>query len=58
VEGLRAAILHTAKGGTISAMAMLRELPSTVVVELGVPPKQRSSLACENPQQCTLTLSW
>jgi hypothetical protein len=37
---------------------ILRELPSTVVVELGGPPKQRSSLPCENPQQCTLTLSW
>ena len=35
VEGLRSAILRTAKGGTISAMAILRELPSTFVVELG-----------------------
>jgi hypothetical protein len=59
VEGLRAAILRTAKGGTISAMGILRELPSTFVVELGGAPTQRcSSLPCVNPQQCTSTLSW
>ena len=59
VEGLRAAILHAAKGGTISAMAILRELPTTFVVELGGPPTQRcSSLPCENPAQCTSTFSW
>lgn len=59
VEGLRAAILRTAKGGTISAMAILRELPTTFVVELGGPPTQRcSSVPCENPAQCTSTLSW
>ena len=59
VEGLRAAILRSAQSGTISAMAILRELPTTFVVELGGPPTQRcSSLPCENPQQCTSTLSW
>ena len=59
VEGLRAAILRTARGGTISAMTILRELPTSFVVELGGPPTQRcSSLPCENPQQCTSTLSW
>jgi hypothetical protein len=59
VEGLRSAILRTAKGGTISAMAILRELPTTFVVELGGHPTQRcSSLPCENPAQCTSTLSW
>ncbi len=59
VEGLRAAILRNAKGGTISSMGILRELPTTFVVELGGSPTQRcSSLPCENPQQCTSTLSW
>ena len=59
VEGLRAAILRTAKDGTVSAMGILRELPTTFVVELGGPPTQRcSSLPCQNPQQCTSTLSW
>ena len=59
VEGLRAAILRNAQGGTISAMGILRELPTTFVVELGGPATQRcSSLPCENPQQCTSTLSW
>ena len=59
VEGLRAAILRTAKGGTISAMGILRELPTSFVVELGGAPTQRcSSLPCDNPKQCTSTLSW
>ena len=59
VEGLRSAILRTAKGGTISAMGILREQPTSFVVELGGPPTQRcSSLPCLNPQQCTSTLSW
>jgi hypothetical protein len=59
VEGLRAAILHAAKGGTISAMAILRELHTTFVVELGGRPTLRcSSLPCDNPAQCTSTLSW
>ena len=59
VEGLRAAILRTAKGGTISAMGILRELPTSFVVELGSAPTQRcSSLPCDNPKQCTSTLSW
>jgi len=53
------AILRNAQGGTISAMGILRELPTTFVVELGGPATQRcSSLPCENPQQCTSTLSW
>jgi hypothetical protein len=40
-------------------MGILRELPTTFVVELGGPATQRcSSLPCENPQQCTSTLSW
>ncbi len=59
VEGLRAAILRTAQSGTISAMGILRELPSTFVVELGGAPTLRcSSLPCVNPRQCTSTLSW
>ena len=59
VEGLRAAILRTAQSGTLSAMTILRELPTTFVVELGGPPTQRcSALPCENPDQCTSTLSW
>ena len=59
VEGLRAAILRTAKGGTISAMGILRELPTNFVVDLGGPPTLRcSSLPCLNPQQCTSTMSW
>ena len=59
VEGLRSAILRSAKGGTISSMAILRELPTNFVVELGGAPTQRcSSLPCLNPQQCTSTLSW
>ena len=59
VEGLRAAILRTAKSGTISAMGILRELPTSFVVELGGLPTQRcSSLPCVNPVQCTSTMSW
>lgn len=59
LEGLRAAILRAAQGGTLSAMTILRELPTAFVVELGGPPTQRcSSLPCDNPQQCTSTLSW
>ena len=59
VEGLRAAILRTAKSGTISAMGILRELPTNFVVELGGLPTQRcSSLPCVNPVQCTSTMSW
>ncbi|MBV2351501.1 alpha/beta hydrolase [Synechococcus sp. HK05] len=59
VEGMRAAILRTAKSGTISAMTILRELPTTFVVELGGQPTQRcSSLPCVNPVQCTSTMSW
>jgi len=59
VEGLRAAILRTAKGGTLSAMTILRELPTNFVVELGGLPTQRcSSLPCVNPVQCTSTMSW
>jgi hypothetical protein len=59
VEGLRAAILRTAQSGTISAMDILKELPTTFVVEQGGPPTQRcSKLPCTNLQQCTSTLSW
>ena len=59
VEGLRAAILRTAQSGTLSAMTILKELPTTFVVELGGPATQRcSALPCENPAQCTSTLSW
>ena len=59
VEGLRAAILRTAQSGTISAMTILKELPTTFVVEQGGPPTQRcSTLLCTNPLQCTSTLSW
>ncbi len=59
VEGLRAAILRTAKSGTISAITLLQNLPTSFVVELGGPPTLRcSSLPCTNPQQCTSTLSW
>ena len=59
VEGLRAAILRAAQGGTISAMAILRELPTSFVVELGGLPTQRcSALPCQTPQQCSSTLSW
>ena len=59
VEGLRAAILRTAQSGTLSAMTILKELPTTFVVELGGAPTQRcSALPCENPDQCTSTLSW
>ena len=59
VEGLRAAILRTAQSGTLSAMTILKELPTTFVVELGGLPTQRcSALPCENPLQCTSTLSW
>ena len=59
MDNLRAAILRTAKSGTISAMGILRELPTSFVVELGGLPTQRcSSLPCVNPVQCTSTMSW
>jgi len=58
LQGMRAAILRAAKSGTISAMAILRELPANFVVDLGGPPTQRcSALPCTNPLQCTSTLS-
>ncbi len=40
-SGQNAAILRTAQSGTLSAMTILRELPTTFVVELGGPPTQR-----------------
>ena len=59
VQGLRAAILRNGKGGTVSAMGILRELPTDFVVELGGAGVERcSSLPCTNPQQCRSVLSW
>ena len=59
VQGLRAAILRNSKGGTLSALGILRELPTDFVVELGGAGVERcSSLPCTNPQQCRSVLSW
>ena len=59
VEGLRAAILRNAEGGTLSAMGILRQLPTDFVVELGgVGVARCSSVPCANPQQCRSVLSW
>ena len=59
VEGLRAAILRNAQGGTLSAMGILQQLPTDFVVELGgVGVARCSSLPCTNPQQCRSVLSW
>ena len=59
VEGLRAAILRQAQSGSVSALGILRELPTTFVVDLGAEPLQRcSALPCDNPQQCGSVLSW
>lgn len=60
VEGLRAAILRQAqKSGSVSALGILRELPTTFVVDLGADALQRcSALPCDNPQQCRAVLTW
>ena len=59
VEGLRAAILRNAQGGTLSAMGILQQLPTDFVVELGgVGVARCSSLPCTNPEQCRSVLSW
>ena len=59
VEGLRAALLRSSASGTISAMALLRELPTAFVVDQqGEPSPRCSSLPCSNPQQCRSVLSW
>ena len=59
VEGLRAAILRNAEAGTLSAMGILRQLPTDFVVELGgVGVARCSSVPCANPQQCRSVLSW
>ena len=59
VPALRAAILAEAKGGSLSALGILRRLPAPLVLDLAGPPLQRcSSLPCDNPQQCRSVLSW
>ena len=59
VEGVRAAILRNAEGGTLSAMGILRQLPTDFVVELGgVGGARCSSEPCANPQQSRSVLSW
>jgi hypothetical protein len=58
-EGLRYAILENAKGGTISAMGILKHLPLPMAFNLAGPPIVRcSSLPCEKPEQCRSVLSW
>jgi hypothetical protein len=58
-EGLRYAILENAKGGTISAMGILKQLPVPMAFNLAGPPIVRcSSLPCEKPEQCRSVLSW
>ena len=59
VPALRAAILAEAKGGSLSALGILRRLPAPLVLDLAGPALQRcSSLPCDNPQQCSSVLSW
>ena len=59
VPALRAAILAEAKGGSLTALGILRRLPAPLVLDLAGPVLQRcSSLACDNPQQCSSVLSW
>ena len=59
VPALRAAILAEAKGGSLTALGILRRLPAPLVLDLAGPPLQRcSSLPCDNPLQCSSVLSW
>ena len=59
IEGLRAAILRSASGGSLSALAILQALPTSFVVDLGGVPLQRcSALPCTTPEQCRSLLSW
>ncbi|MFZ9568010.1 MAG: alpha/beta hydrolase [Vulcanococcus sp.] len=59
IEAIRYAILEDAKGGTISAMGILKRLPVPMAFNLAGPPIVRcSSLPCEKPEQCRSVLSW
>jgi hypothetical protein len=59
VEGLRSALLRSSASGTISVMALLRELPTAFVVDQqGAPSPRCSALPCPNPLQCSSVLSW
>ena len=59
LPALRAAILAEARGGSLTALGILRRLPAPLVLDLTGPPLQRcSSLPCDNPQQCSSVLSW
>ena len=59
VPALRAAILAEARGGSLTALGILRRLPAPLVLDLAGPAPQRcSSLPCDNPQQCSSVLSW
>ena len=59
VPALRAAILAEARGGSLTALGILRRLPAPLVLDLAGPSPQRcSSIPCDNPQQCSSVLSW
>ena len=59
VSALRAAILAEARGGTLTALGILRRLPAPLVLDLAGPaPLRCSSLPCDNPLQCSSVLSW
>ena len=59
VPALRAAILAEARGGSLTALGILRRLPAPLVLDLAGPsPLRCSSLPCENPRQCSSVLSW
>jgi len=62
VEGLRAAILRDAQDGTISALGIMRALPTAFVLmddsRFDGRQQRCSNLPCDNPQQCSSLLSW
>lgn len=59
IPALRAAILAEARGGSVTALGILRRLPAPLVIDLAGPsPLRCSSLPCESTEQCSSVLSW
>ena len=59
VPALRAAILAEARGGSLTALGILRRLPVPLVLDLAGPsPLRCSALPCDNPLQCSSVMSW
>lgn len=56
---LRAAILAEARGGTMTALGILRRLPVPLLLDgAGPAPARCSSLPCDDPLQCRSVMSW